>query len=150
MEVVDWKSFDDCEGMPDYGRMGGWFNADSHLHNTWMDYIDGAPHDWLVRAETLREEILKKRIRRGGDWHQEEGTPVLSDGSCFRFSMRGWGDLLAAIWSEEDGLPYSYLDFYMDMNVRDHIDSGWVAAGRPRELNWKENITTPAPTKPSK
>jgi hypothetical protein len=29
------------------------------------------------------------------------------------FSYRGWGDIMAAIWSEEENKDYNYMDFYM-------------------------------------
>lgn len=61
----------------------------------------------------LREQIIKLQIRSGGDWHQAEGTPLFEDGTIGSFSYRAWGDLLAATWSEEDQVGYSYMDFYM-------------------------------------
>jgi hypothetical protein len=37
---------------------------------------------------------------------------MFSDGSVATFSLRGWGDLLAAVYSERDNKDYCYMDFY--------------------------------------
>ena len=39
--------------------------------------------------------------------------PLFSDGKVATFSFRGWGDLMAAIWSEAEDKDYGYMDFYM-------------------------------------
>lgn len=123
MKVVRWTSGDE-ELEVSFGSMGGWFNA-GHIHpdlaakgyfgHRWSDYIEGMDAKGLAYAEALRASILERECREGGDWHQndEEGTPVFSDGTCASFSFRAWGDLLAAVWSEEHDLDYTYMDFYM-------------------------------------
>lgn len=121
MKVVRWTSGDE-ELEVSFGSLGGWFNA-GHIHgperggvgHRWRDYIDGMEPKGVEYAEALRAEILRLGLTRGGDWHQgEEGTPVFSDGTCASFSYRAWGDLLAAVWSEEHDLDYTYMSFYMD------------------------------------
>jgi hypothetical protein len=69
--------------------------------------------------EALHRAVVARRLRRGGDWHQDakDGIPVFDDGAIGTFSWRAWGGLLAAIWSAEDGRHYTYLDFYMDIYV---------------------------------
>ena len=71
--------------------------------------------------EALRRAVLASGLRRGGDWHQDakDGIPVFDDGAVGTFSWRGWGGLLAEIWSAADGRTYTYMDFYMDSCVTD-------------------------------
>lgn len=99
------------------GVMGGWFGRDKKQR--WSDYIGV----WVVDArpyiEALREEILRIGLKRGGDWHDKFGTPLFNDGKIGGFSWRGWGDLLAAVWSEAENKHYEYMDFYMDCGVSD-------------------------------
>lgn len=65
--------------------------------------------------DALRREIVHKDIRISGEAHQhsEHGVPQFSDGTVATFSMRGWGDLMAAIWNTQ-GEEHGYFDFYMD------------------------------------
>ena len=133
IEVIRWGSYD--ENLPEsVGGLGGWFNPpfgdNSH---TWQDFIDswtpeGQEYIWAIRAS-----VVANQIRRGGDWHQNDpnGVPVFSDGTCGSFSWRAWGDLLAAIWTDEDGVSYSYMDFYMD--DYGHPDKRTHGAERPAE-----------------
>jgi len=112
--VIDWIQCNDtAESMPDViGGLGGWFGM--WRENTWQDYLDQWSASAQHHCEALRSEILRRQLRRGGFWHQSEtecGVPVFSDGSVACFSMRAWGDLLAAVWSEADGVPYCYVDF---------------------------------------
>lgn len=72
----------------------------------------------------MRQAIIARGLRRGGDWHQNSapGVPVFDDGSVATFTYRAWGDLLAAVWANADGRDYSYVDFYyvdfyMDYNL---------------------------------
>ena len=69
-----------------------------------------------VKLNLIKEDIIKKGYRFSGNFHQfgESGVPVFSDGTCFRASMRAWGRLMANIYSEVDGINYSYMFFYMD------------------------------------
>lgn len=102
--VVDWL---DEEGATDreeaVGGMGGWVEGEP-----WAEYLAAWPPEDHPYLEALKAEILAKGIRWGGFWHQGEGTPLFSDGKVASFSMRGWGDLLASVWSEHDGEPQSY------------------------------------------
>jgi hypothetical protein len=126
LKINDWVQWSDTHEEAPIGGMGGWFNSgkvhhnDNHGHTlqTYKDVCvnkDGAEH-----FRVLRKAIIEHGIRRGGDWHQEEGVPLFSDGTVAQFSYRAWGDLLAAIWSEEDGEEYTYMDFYMDCYVKNN------------------------------
>ena len=120
--VVEWIAFDQSDarlaaGAPDLGGWGGMMTTAMR----WADYvaeIDAARHGHF---EALREAILARGLRRGGDWHQwaADGVPVFDDGALATFSYRAWGDLMAAVWSEHDGRGYGYMDFYMDSCVED-------------------------------
>lgn len=80
---------------------------EQYLDQVWESEAEGRKYAWA-----LRNEIVAKKIRRGGFWHQEqEGVPVFIDGRYATYSMRAWGDLMAAIWSEVDQEAHSYVKF---------------------------------------
>lgn len=118
--VVRWISPGESEGKEvAFGGLGGWFNSGPTWNasgHCWQDYLASWKEVVRPYCEALRREVVRLNLRRGGDWHQqaEEGTPLFSDGKIASFSMRAWGDLLAAIWTATDGRPYNYMDFYMD------------------------------------
>lgn len=90
----------------------------------WGDFDDAYPTRQYSREEMgivialIREEIVKNRYFFSGEEHQNSmtGVPVFSDGTCFRASMRCWGQIMAGIYSQLDGKEYSYMDFYMSLN----------------------------------
>jgi hypothetical protein len=94
--------------------MGGWADG-----NTWAEYLAEVGPEVAPYAEAFRVAVLARGLREGGDWHQEadDGAPVFSDGTIATFSYRAWGDVLACIYTTEDGTPYSYMDFYMSSLV---------------------------------
>lgn len=125
MKVIDWIANAVADGKPEapIGGMGGWFGHDPA--GTTRDEIWGAQHTWAdylarwdpavhAHAEALRAAIVAARIWEAGDWHQSEGcgVPLFDDGTVATFSFRGWGDLLAAVWTEQLGRQYCYMDFY--------------------------------------
>lgn len=128
--VEKWVKFEDVpKDAKDIGSpLGGWFNAgfkvnpsvkdgieETEKKHTLGDYQDEiANSKFEVYFEALRKEILAKGIKLGGYFHQsntEAGVPVFSDGKVATYSLRAWGDLMAAIWSEKEGKNYSYIDF---------------------------------------
>ena len=113
MEVVDWSG--GPTGKESIGWLGGFFAHGMR----WPDYLEtmGLHGDALERVEAIRRAVIRDDVRRGGDWHQTEGMPVFDDGTHAMFSMRAWGDLLAAIWSTELDTDLSYMSFYMDCTM---------------------------------
>ncbi len=75
------------------------------------DYNDG-------RAARLAviEDIRKNAYAFGGDSHQyaKGCTPVLNNGKAYRFSMRGWGALMAEAWKTPNDDGYGYLIWFID------------------------------------
>ena len=77
--------------------------------------------------------IRKNGYAFGGDSHQNmKGCcPVLNDGTKVRYSMRGWGSIMASALNIDDPEGYAYMEWYMD---------SWTRAGLvgvdcpPREL----------------
>lgn len=120
MKVIDWIAYEASESKPEapIGGMGGWFGtggADGWSGNhRWADYLAAWKEPARPYAEALRDAIVAGRIWESGDWHQGEGTgvPLFEDGTVATFSFRAWGDLLAAVWSEQLGRSYCYMDFY--------------------------------------
>lgn len=104
LTVVDWISYDEAEKREtSIGGLGGSFQ----FGDRWEDLYD-EPDEY---ADALRAAIIRDNIRHGGDWHQDCGCPVFSDGTVGSFSMRAWGDFLAAVWSSHDDVHYGYTDF---------------------------------------
>jgi len=77
------------------------------------DYVAAIEKPFTPHFEALRAGIVLRKIRQDGSWHQNaaEGVPAFTDGRVARFSMRAGGDLMASIWSAEDGHDYEYMDF---------------------------------------
>ena len=120
--IVEWISFDQSDarraaGAPDLGGWGGTMTE----RMRWPDYTADVDPGWRAHFEVLRQAILARGLRRGGDWHQRapDSVPVFDDGALATVSYRAWGDLMAAVWSEHDRRGYGYMDFYMDSCVED-------------------------------
>ena len=66
------------------------------------------------------ECIRKNGYAFGGDSHQnKEGCcPVLNDGTKVRYSMRGWGSIMASALDIDDSDGYAYMEWYMDAWTR--------------------------------
>lgn len=120
MEVVEWIAYEVADEVPDeknVGGMGGFFNSGMR----WKDYLAAFGEEYHPYAEAIKKNVLELRLKIGGDDHQysENGVPLFSDGKVASFSYRGWGDLMAAIWAEEEDRDYSYMDFYMACLVKE-------------------------------
>lgn len=113
--VKSWIGYAEANEKEDsVGGMGGFFNF-SQKGQRWKDYLARQKPDDHSRIEAIRKSVLRKRLRLTGDEHQHSpsGVPLFNDDTVGTFSMRGWGDLMAAIWSEEEDKDYSYIMFYM-------------------------------------
>ena len=113
MQVENWVDFDDVpeERANELGWMGGFFSNG----NRWKDYIENFDGEAVPYLEAVRADIIANARRFSGDAHQHQpgGVPVFSDGKFMRLSFRAWGDLMAAVWSEQENKDYNYMDFYM-------------------------------------
>ena len=79
------------------------------------------------------ECIRKNGYAFGGDSHQNRKgcCPVLNDGTKVRYSMRGWGSIMASALDIDDSDGYAYMEWYMDAWTR----TGLVGVDCPsREL----------------
>jgi len=114
IELTDWISMSKAEEFPENKRpiiMGGFFKHGMR----WDDYTSKLS-DKIEYLEAIRKEVLRKNIRITSREHQsrvDPGVPFFSDGTALLFTMRAWGDLMAAIWSTEENEDYWYMDFYM-------------------------------------
>ena len=118
--VIKWISYESAErleGVVDVGGWGGFMTEEMG----WADYIGEFTPRFAAYHEVLKGAILARGLCRGGDWHQSaaDGVPLFDDGAIGTFSFRGWGDLMAAVWSGVDGRGYGYMHFYMDSCVTD-------------------------------
>lgn len=119
VKVVGWGTEKEMEDRNDpVGSMGGFFQDGMRWQDLKERFVDSA-HPYL---EALRAEIIEKKLRFGGDGHQDDKYPLFDDGSTAFFSYRAWGDLMAAIWSEHEAKDYCYMDFYMDCCVKDDFN----------------------------
>jgi len=115
--VVKWVAYDSPylkEMEESIGGLGGWFGF--REDHTWDDYIATVPREYQKYVIALKKECHSKNIKYTGEQHQYSGSgvPVFSDNTYGSFSYRGWGDLMAAIWTDPDkGEYYNYMDFYM-------------------------------------
>jgi len=113
MKILGWIHYEDVTRDDEeiFGGFGGFF-ADGMRWNDYLDQFNNLGKDY---AEALRDEILKDKIKCTGSQHQNGylSVPVFSDGTISTFSYRGWGDLMAAVWSEAENKDYNYMDFYM-------------------------------------
>jgi hypothetical protein len=118
--MIDYNEADELE--QNLGGFGGFFN----LGMRWHDYIDRLNESEKLYAEAFREYVVANQLKQGGDWHQnsDQGAPLFSDNTSATFSYRAWGDIMAAIWAEEEQRDYHYMDFYMNstMKSQEEID----------------------------
>ena len=102
----------------------------------WTDWDgDGYPVNKGSVASDLAviECIRKNGYAFGGDSHQNRKgcCPVLNDGTKVRYSMRGWGSIMASALDIDDPEGYAYMEWYMDAWTR----TGMVGVDcPPREL----------------
>jgi hypothetical protein len=96
------------------GWLGGWFNREGG-GDRWVDYLGVYYEETHPYLEAIRRDVIAKGLRLTGEDHEnhQQGTPLFDDGTVGKFSWRAWGDLMAAIWSTEEGIDYNYMDFYM-------------------------------------
>lgn len=112
--VESWISyFEADEYEKSIGGWGGWFNGEEKGQR-WKDFIEAVEPIKRPYYEAVREAAILHGLRFSGSIHQqsENGAPLFDDDTVGQFTMRAWGDLMAAIWSEEDDEDYSYMDFY--------------------------------------
>lgn len=102
----------------------------------WTDW-DG--NDYPVNKGSVATDlaviecIRKNGYAFGGDSHQNRKgcCPVLNDGAKVRYSMRGWGSIMASALDIDDSDGYAYMEWYMDAWTR----TGMVGVDcPPREL----------------
>jgi len=124
IKVAEWISHGEADRFDEddnLGGWGGWFGVErgkeeaehDRVSHRWKDFIDGVEEEFHPHFEALRRDVVARGIRGGGSWHQydDAGVPVFSDGAYITCTMRGWGDIMAAIWAEEDDQDYTYVDF---------------------------------------
>lgn len=117
-EIVRWMAFDGIDGLGEVVDIGDWGGTMTEAMR-WADFVADLDPAHVAHYEALRQAIVARGLRRGGDWHQNapDGVPVFDDGAIASFSFRAWGDLMAAVWSGVDGRGYGYMDFYVDSCV---------------------------------
>ena len=114
MKVQSWISyFEADEYEKSIGGWGGWFNREEKGQR-WKDFIEAQDPEDRPYFEAVRSSVLELGLRHTGSGHQQsaQGAPLFDDGTVGQFTMRSWGDLMAAIWSDEEDRDYSYMDFY--------------------------------------
>lgn len=113
--VAEWVDLSDVPDNDElvWGWTGGWFNFKTYGLR-WNDYLSHFQPEVHPYLEAIREEVVKNNYKFTGEEHQNNsGVPKFSNGKYLCLSWRAWGDLMAAIWSEEEDKDYNYMDFYM-------------------------------------
>jgi hypothetical protein len=112
--VIKWISNTEAESfIKSIGGIGGYFDKGMRGQ---ADYFDCLKDEYKEYAEALRKEIIAKKIRFTGEYHDSDADdciPLFSDNTVGKFSWRAWGDLMAAIWSQEEDKDYTYMSFYI-------------------------------------
>lgn len=87
----------------------GWTKYDAY-HRDWRD-ITRTEEEWADAEQAIVDEIRRRKYKFGGNYHQygKTGCPVMSDGSLFMVSMRGWGDIMSRVWGG-DYCEYAWSD----------------------------------------
>ena len=94
IKVVGWESYEESAARPEaVGGGGGIMQAftEELLLDMWED-----------GAKPYIKAIFRALDETGpicGSDHQSERCPIFSDGLGASFSMRGWGDIVAAWWN---------------------------------------------------
>lgn len=100
----------------------------------WTDFDCEYPTDKCTKelmnrkVELIKEALAKNFYVFSGHEHQYSPscTPVFSDGTCFRASMRCWGSIMAEIYSGPNGEELSYMDFYMPLGHANLPDGDYI------------------------
>ena len=106
MEIVDNIGPDGADmSIDQIPIIGGFFDRGMR----WPHYRER----WYAgRIDDVRTFIVENKIRVCGDY-MEERHILLDSGERWFFSMRAWGDLMAAVWSTEEDKDFHYIDFYV-------------------------------------
>ena len=98
--------------MKEY-KVVGWVSYDSNYPT-----VETNAENLRSILFAVRKEIIDNKYYFSGAEHQnaDTGVPVFDDGTCFRASMRCWGQIMASIYTGPDGKQLSYMDFYMFMD----------------------------------
>jgi len=116
IKVIDWLDYRSSDagdaGDAEYaGAIGRYYPGFFEQGMRWKDYQKRVFDTEMGHVEALRSEIVDKQIRITGMDHHEKYIPLFNDETIACLSVCSWGDLMAAIWSEEEDKDYSYRDF---------------------------------------
>ena len=117
MKVIKFLTWDEIDGLEEegYGGLGGDFKKGMR----WKDYINQFKDEYIADLENLKLAIVDNRIRYSAMEYRINSKPcraipLWDNGKIDTYTMRGFCDLMAAIWSQEDNNDYGYMDFYFE------------------------------------
>lgn len=121
--IVSWLTTAEAEQLIEDGRARRpdsiWYYSqipavfDGTADHTWQDYVTAQPAEDRHYIEALRKVIVSKKFRAGFYWMDwgARWVPLFEDGTVLDYSSGNWCELQAAIWSEEEGVQYSFNDW---------------------------------------
>ena len=126
MKVKEWISYKKAKKYKEsVSGFGGFFNfqpgktneEDQETGMRWKDYLNmaGYNEESYPYLNAIKKSVIENDLKLTGEQHQysKNGVPLFEDDTVASFSWRAWGDLMAAIWSDEEDKDYCYMDFYM-------------------------------------
>jgi hypothetical protein len=73
--------------------------------------IDDSDLDFDECWTLVKRYCMENNVRLTGIEYQDKYLPIIDNKYVFLISLRTWGSLMAEIWSEVDGVEYSYADW---------------------------------------
>jgi hypothetical protein len=79
----------------------------------WREYYDKVPYQYRAHIAAIKTHVVRNQLRHTGREYEKGAAvvPVFADGTTAFFTKRGYADLMAAIWSDVDGVDYSYVHY---------------------------------------
>ena len=97
-------------------KIVGW----AHFDNEYPTFAGTQEEIQEVFRLVAQEVVMNNYVFSGQDHQNVDGcAPILSDGRCFRASMRAWGLIMAIAYQALTEEEFSYMDFYTSSPIEE-------------------------------